>query len=125
MKFQKFEFTPSEWATLQKDIQQTTITPSGETVTTWKDCAVVEIGFICLEWGQVDDKPVCVEQSDKWAVDILFYSEPPASFAPFEVFPKPCGVHTFSGDDSLYLKTFCEKYPDSEYCVIPKPNETL
>jgi len=121
MKFQKFEFTPTEWETLQKDIQQTTTTPSGETLTTWKDCAVVEIGFICLEWGKVDDKPVCVKQSDKWAVDILFYSEPPASFAPFEVFPKPCGVHTFSGDDSLYLKTFCEKYPDSEYCLVPDP----
>ena len=120
MKFQKFEFTPTEWATLQKDIQQTTTTPEGE-VTTWKDCAVVEIGFICLEWGTEDDKPVCTKQSDKWAVDILFYSEPPASFAPFEVFPKPCGVHTFSGDDSLYLKTFCAKYPESEYCVIPEP----
>jgi hypothetical protein len=123
--FRKFEFTPTEWETLQKDIQQTTTTPSGEIVTTWKDCAVVEIGFICLEWGQVDDKPVCTKQSDKWAVDILFYSEPPASFAPFEVFPKPCGVHTFSGDDSLYLKTFCKKYPESEYCVIPTPNEQI
>ncbi len=124
--FLKYEFTPSEWATLQKDIQQTTTTPEGE-VTTWKDCAVVEIGFICLEWGQVDDKPVCTKQSDKWAVDILFYSEPPASFAPFEVFPKPCGVHTFSGDDSLYLKTFCAKFPDSDYCKLPEPviNETL
>jgi hypothetical protein len=122
--FNKFEFTPTEWATLQKDIQQTTTSPEGE-VTTWKDCAVVEIGFICLEWGQVDDKPVCTKQSDKWAVDILFYTEPPASFAPFEVFPKPCGVHTFSGDDSLYLKTFCEKYPESEYCVIPTPNEQI
>ena len=126
-KFSKFEFTPTEWATLQKDIQQTTITPSGETVTSWKDCAVVEIGFICLEWGTEDDKPVCVKQSDKWAVDILFYVEPPASFVPFEVFPKPCGVHTFSGDDSLYLKTFCAKYPESEYCKLPEPviNETL
>jgi hypothetical protein len=123
--FHKFEFLPADWEKLKKDIQQTTTTPDGETVTTWKDCAVVEIGFICLEWGQVDDKPVCTKQSDKWAVDILFYSEPLASFAPFEVFPKPCGVHTFSGDDSLYLKTFCEKYPDSEYCVIPKPNEAL
>jgi hypothetical protein len=124
--FNKFEFTPTEWATLQKDIQQTTTTPEGE-VTTWKDCAVVEIGFICLEWGTEDDKPVCTKQSDKWAVDILFYSEPPASFAPFEVFPKPCGVHTFSGDDSLYLKTFCAKYPDSDYCKLPEPviNETL
>jgi len=125
MKFQKFEFTPTEWATLQKDIQQSTTTPSGETVTSWKDCAVVEIGFICLEWGQVDDKPVCKKQSDKWAVDILFYAEPPASFAPFEVFPKPCGVHTFSGDDSLYLKGYCAKFPDSPYCVIPTPNEQI
>jgi len=120
-KFSKFEFLPADWEKLKKDIQQTTTTPSGETVTSWKDCAVVEIGFICLEWGTEDDKPVCVKQSDKWAVDILFYSEPPASFAPFEVFPKPCGVHTFSGDDSLYLKTFCEKYPESEYCKLPEP----
>ncbi len=115
--FHKFEFTPTEWATLQKDIQQTT-----DDTTSWKDCAVVEIGFICLEKNEQGE---CITQSDKWAVDILFYSEPPASFAPFEVFPKPCGVHTFSGDDSLYLKTFCEKYPDSEYCIIPKPTEAL
>jgi hypothetical protein len=122
--FRKFEFTPTEWETLRKLIETTITTPDGEQ-TSWVDCAVVEIGFICLEWGQVDDKPVCTKQSDKWAVDILFYSEPPASFAPFEVFPKPCGVHTFSGDDSLYLKTFCEKYPESEYCVIPTPNEQI
>jgi hypothetical protein len=125
--FLKFEFTPTQWATLRKLIEQTTTTPDGTKVQSWVDCAVVEIGFICLEWGQVDDKPVCTKQSDKWAVDILFYSEPPASFAPFEVFPKPCGVHTFSGDDSLYLKTFCAKYPDSDYCKLPEPviNETL
>ena len=114
--FKKYEFTPTEWATLQKDIQQTTTTPSGETVTTWKDCAVVEIGFICLEWGQVDDKPVCIKQSDKWAVDILFYAEVPVEFTPFEVFPNPCGVHTFSGDDSLYLDRFCSFNPESPYC---------
>jgi hypothetical protein len=125
MKFSKYEFTPTEWETLQKDIQQTTTTPSGETVTTWKNCAVVEIGFICLEWGTEDDKPVCVKQSDKWAVDILFYSEPPASFAPFEVWPPPMGIHTFSGDDSLYLKGYCEKFPDSPFCVIPTPNEQI
>jgi hypothetical protein len=113
--FNKYEFTPTEWATLQKDIQQTTTTPSGETVTTWKDCAVVEIGFICLETNEEGE---CTKQNDKWAVDILFYSEPPAEFTPFEVFPNPCGVHTFSGDDSLYLKTFCAKFPESEYCVI-------
>jgi hypothetical protein len=121
--FNKFEFTPSEWATLRKLIEQTTTTPDGEQ-TSWVDCAVVELGFICLEWGQVDDKPVCTKQSDKWAVDILFYAEVPVEFEPYEVYPNPCGVHTFSGDESLYLKTFCEKFPDSPYCVIPT-NETL
>jgi hypothetical protein len=90
-------------------------------VTTWKDCAVVEIGFICLEWGTEDDKPVCTKQSEKWAVDILFYSEPPASFAPFEVWPPPMGIHTFSGDDSLYLKGYCAKFPESDYCKLPEP----
>ena len=122
--FNKFEFTPTEWATLQKDIQQTTTTPDGGESTTWKDCAVVEIGFICLEWGQVDDKPVCTKQSDKWAVDILFYAEVPKEFAKYAVYPNPCGVHTFSGDESLYLKTFCAKFPDSEFCQVPNPINT-
>ena len=123
--FHKYEFTPTQWATLRKLIEQTTTTPDGGTQTSFVDCAVVEIGFICLEWGQVDDKPVCTKQSDKWAVDILFYSEVPIEFEPFEVYPNPCGVHTFSGDDSLYLKTFCAKFPDSEYCKIPEPKPTI
>ena len=120
--FNKFEFTPTQWATLRKLIQQTTTTPDGGESTTWKDCAVVEIGFICLEWGQVDDKPVCTKQSDKWAVDILFYSEPPKEFEPFAVFPSPVGIHTFAGCDDLYLQSFCRKFPDSEYCKLPELN---
>jgi hypothetical protein len=117
--FLKYEFTPTQWATLRKLIEQTTTTPDGAKVQSWVDCAVVELGFICLEWGQVDDKPVCTKQSDKWAVDILFYTEPPIEFKPFAVYPNPCGVHTFSGDESLYLKTFCDKFPESEYCKLP------
>jgi hypothetical protein len=114
--FRKYEFLPADWEKLKKDIQQI----DGDE-TTWKDCAVVEIGFIVITPAVMDGMEVVTPAvlSDKWAVDILFYSEPPASFAPFEVFPNPCGVHTFSGDDSLYLKTFCAKYPDSPYCVIP------
>jgi hypothetical protein len=119
--FAKFEFTPTQWATLRKLIEQTTTTPDGKESTSWKDCAVVELGFICLEWGQVDDKPVCVKQSDKWAVDILFYAEVPVEFTPFEVWPDPMGIHTFSGDDNLYLVGYCAKFPDSPYCVIPDP----
>ena len=125
--FNKFEFTPTEWATLRKLIEQTTTTPDGGESTTWVDCAVVEIGFIVITPAVMDGMEVKIPAvlSDKWAVDILFYSEPPASFAPFEVFPNPCGVHTFSGDDSLYLKTFCNKYPDSPYCIVPEPLTTI
>ena len=123
--FQKFEFTPTQWATLRKLIEQTTTTPDGGESTSWKDCAVVEIGFICLEWGQVDDKPVCTKQSDKWAVDILFYSEVPKEFEPFAVYPPPVGIHTFAGCDDLYFKTFCAKYPDSPYCIVPEPKPTI
>jgi hypothetical protein len=119
--FAKFEFTPTQWATLRKLIETTTTTPDGGTQTSFVDCAVVEIGFICLQWGQVDDKPVCEILSDKWAVDILFYSEVPKEFEPYAVYPNPCGVHTFSGDDALYLKSFCAKFPDSEFCQVPNP----
>ena len=123
--FAKFDFTPTQWATLRKLIEQTTTTPDGAKVQSWVDCAVVELGFICLEWGQVDDKPVCTKQSDKWAVDILFYAEVPKEFEPYAVYPNPCGVHTFSGDDSLYLKTFCAKFPESEFCKLPEPIEPI
>ena len=122
--FRKYEFTPNEWATLQKDIQQTTTTPSGETVTTWKDCAVVEIGNIVITPAVIEDMQVVTPAvvSDKWAVDILFYAEPPASFAKYEVAPAPNKVkHTFFGYDPLYLETYCAKFPDSPYCKVPEP----
>ena len=118
--FLKYEFTPSEWATLRKLIEQISTTPEGE-ITSYKDCAVVEIGFIVLTPAVMDGMDIVTPAvlSNKWAVDILFYSEPPIEFKPFEVYPNPCGVHTFSGDESLYLKSFCMKFPESEYCIIP------
>ena len=123
--FRKFEFTPTEWATLRKLIEQTITNPEGEPVTIWKDCAVVELGFLPITPAVFDGMEVVTPAvlSEKWAVDILFYSEPPAEFTPFEVWPNPMGIHTFSGDDNLYLKGYCEKFPDSPYCVIPEPNE--
>ena len=113
--FNKFEFTPTEWATLRKLIETTTTNPDGEPVTSWVDCAVVELGFLPIT-------PAVL--SDKWAVDILFYAEVPKEFDAFAVYPPPMGIHTFSGDDSLYLKSYCAKFPDSPYCVIPT-NEKL
>ena len=126
MKFLKYEFTPTKWATLRKLIEQTTLTPTGDEVTSWVDCAVVELGFLPITPAVIKDMEVITPAvlSDMWAVDILFYTEPPIEFTPFEVWPDPMGIHTFSGDDSLYLKGYCEKFPDSPYCIIPT-NETL
>ena len=121
--FNKYEFTPTEWATLRKLIETTTTNPEGSETTTDKDCAVVELGFLPITPTVYDGMELKTPAvlSDKWAVDILFYSEVPKEFAPFEVWPTPCGIHTFSGDDSLYLKGYCEKFPESDYCKLPEP----
>ena len=122
--FSKFEFTPTEWATLRKLIEQTTTNPDGEPVTSFVDCAVVELGFLPITPAVVSDKLEVITPavlSEKWAVDILFYTEPPAEFTPFEVWPPPMGIHTFSGDDNLYLVGYCAKFPDSPYCIVPDP----
>ena len=123
MKFLKFEFTPTKWATLRKLIEQTTTNPEGGETTSYKDCAVVELGNIVIAPAVIKDMEVVTPAvlSDKWAVDILFYAEVPKEFTPFEVYPEPMGIHTFSGDDSLYLKSYCEKFPDSDYCKLPEP----
>jgi hypothetical protein len=121
-QFLKYEFTPTEWATLRKLIEQTTTNPDGGETTSFVDCAVVELGFLPITPAVLSDKLEVVTPavlSDKWAVDILFYTEPPAEFTPYEVWPDPMGIHTFSGDDSLYLKGYCEKFPDSPYCIVP------
>jgi len=125
--FAKFEFTPTQWATLRKLIETTTTTPDGTKVQSWKDCAVVELGFIVITPAVLKDLEVITPAvlSDKWAVDILFYGEVPKEFEPYAVYPNPCGVHTFSGDESLYLKSFCAKYPESEFCKLPEPIEPI
>ena len=125
-QFIKFEFTPTEWATLRKLIEQTTTNPEGGETTSFVDCAVVELGFLPITPAVIKDMEVVTPAvlSDKWAVDILFYAEVPKEFEAFAVYPPPMGIHTFSGDDSLYLKSYCAKFPDSPYCIIPT-NEKL
>ena len=90
--FCKYEFlSQKDW-----DKYKAQITEDGNPI----NCAIVEIGQ--LENG--------------FAVDILWTGEPLESFSTKEVFPNPVGVHTFSGDDSLYLDRFCSFNPESPYC---------
>ena len=121
--FKKYEFTDqSEWSTFQKQIQVKSTDEEGVDVYTYKDVAVVELGNICLA---KDEEGECIDLATTWAVDILWFETPLPSFTPFEVYPKPCGIHTFAGCEGEYLKSFCEVNPTSEYCVIPEPNEDL
>jgi len=109
MIFSKYSFpTLSDWTALQSTIQD----ENGN----YKDCAVVEIGNICLATNEQGE---CTNLDPNYAVDIMWYLEQtPTDFNQYEVFPAPVGIHTFSGDDSLYVKRFCEFNPTSPYCVI-------
>jgi len=121
--YKKYEFTDqAEWSKFQKKIQVKTTDLEGVDVYTYKGVAVVELGNICLA---KDKEGECIDLATTWAVDILWFETPLPSFTPFEVYPKPCGIHTFAGCEGEYLKSFCEVNPTSEYCVIPEPNEDL
>ena len=107
-QFKKYEFAnETEWATYKAQITNED---------NYVGCAVVEIGNICFA---TDEEGNCTDLSPLYAVDILWNGEPLESFSTKEVFPNPVGVHTFSGDDSLYTERFCQFNPDSPYCVIP------
>ena len=77
--------------------------------------SLVELGHICLE---TDEEGLCINKSTTYAVDILWRNEI-ESFAQYEVYPDPIGIHTFAGQDANYLAQFCLKNPDSPYCLIP------
>jgi len=120
--FLKFEFTPTQWATLRKLIETTTTTPDGAKVQSWVDCAVVELGFIVITPAVLKDLEVITPAVlfDKWAVDILFYAEVPKEFAKYSVWPES-GVHTFSGHESLYMESFYAKFPEKK----PQPQSII
>ena len=117
MIFNKYEFTDEQWATIRPTLY--TPTEDGETLIPEIN-AVVEIGHICFAWSE-GEEPVCTDLSTMFAVDMLL-NEPVDSLDAYIVWPNPVGVHTFAGDDSLYLKGYCIANPDSPFCVIPDEN---
>jgi hypothetical protein len=121
--FKKYEYLDqAAWTAAQATIQ---VTDSEGNVS--YDPAVVtavhEIGNICLATNPETGE--CTNLSTKWAVDILWVSDAPASFDAATVYPAPVGVHTFAGWESVYAKEYCEKFPDSEYCAVPSPEEPV
>jgi hypothetical protein len=124
MKPLKYEFTPTQWATAKAKIELTGTDPEGETYTYYNPelvTAVVELGHLCTQWGtDAEGNQVCEVTSPKYAVDILWTAEPmTTSFAPYVVWPAPCGVHIFAGWESAYATEYCVVHP--EYCQPPVP----
>jgi hypothetical protein len=118
MKFLKYEFTPTQWATAKAKIETT----DAEGNTSWNSelvTGVVELGYICLERNAEGE---CITTSPKYAVDILWADQPLAtSFASYVVWPAPCGVHVFAGWEQAYAEEYCVANPDAAYCQPPQP----
>ena len=125
MKYLKIECTPAQWATLRKLIEVERVMFDGTKSTTWSDliAAVHEIGHIVLTPAVMNGMEVATPAvlSPKWAVDIIWASEPLSQFAQYVVWPKRGGMHIFAGWESIYAQEYCKANPDSEYCKPPKP----
>jgi hypothetical protein len=95
MIYCKYSFpSKSQWDTLIPLISQ-----EGSFI----NCAVSEIGHICLQenWDKI-----CTSWDPNYTVDIMWYSEVNSNFDPYEVFPKPPGVRTFAGCEGLYVERY-------------------
>jgi hypothetical protein len=125
MTYLKYEFTPAQWATLRKLIEVERVMLDGTKSSTWSDLitAVHEIGHIVLTPAVMNGMEVVTPAvlSPKWAVDIIWASEPLSQFAQYVVWPKRGGMHIFAGWESIYAQEYCKANPDSEYCKPPKP----
>ena len=124
MKFLKYEFTPTQWATAKAKITLTD-DEGNESWDATKVVAVVELGHLCTQWGtDAEGNQVCEVTSPKYAVDILWTDQPlTTSFASYVVWPDPCGVHVFAGWEQAYATDYCVANPDAEYCQPPAPIE--
>ena len=111
----KYEMTPAQWATARKKIEVTTDEGSS-----WSDAVlgVVELGHLEITPAVYDGEEITTPAvlSNKVAIDILWSAEPVATFASKQVWPAPCGVHTFAGWEAAYAADFCEANPTHAYC---------
>ena len=90
--------------------------------------SVVKLGYLTIEPPVIDEEGNTIKEavvSTKYAVDVSWSTTPLQSWDSAMVFPTPMGIHNFgsSSQRDEYAKTYCELYPDSEYCNPPDPDE--
>jgi len=124
--FRKYEFTPTQWTAAKKKIELTGTNPEGETYTYWNPdlvAVLVDLGKLCTEWGtDAEGNKVCIKESTKLSVDIVWVGEPLADFSAYIVWPLPVGVSSMGYTlDTEYAQAFCVANPSAEYCQPPVP----
>ena len=114
MRFLKYEFESKEAFDTIKALHLTQEV-EGETVLI-NGFAVVEVGYITLEAATYNEQGETITEavlSPFYAVDILWQSiEPIEELEAFEVYPSPCGIHSFSGLSYLYDIEYYKKFPE-------------
>ena len=122
MRFLKYEFTDKEEF---DSLVKKHLTHDDEAKTLFGGFAFVEVGYITLENAIFNEEGEVVKKavlSPSYAVDILWQTiEPSKGFEPFEVYPNPCGVHSFAGLSYLYDIEYYNKFPE----LKPVQNDTI
>jgi len=122
MIFKKYEFKDEQWATIRPTLYNEDEEGNQTLIPALN--SIVEIGFICKAFNEEGS---CTDLSTMYSVDMLL-NEDVESLEDYEVWPDPDNVaHYFSGDESLYIKSYClvPEHSESPFCVITESDEDL
>ena len=90
--------------------------------------SVVKLGYLTITPPQYDEEGNTIKQavvSTKYAVDVSWSTTPLQSWEAYIVWPTPMGIHNYgsSSQRAEYAKTYCQLYPESNYCNPPEPED--
>ena len=90
--------------------------------------SVVKLGYLTITPAVIDEEGNTIKEavvSTKYAVDVSWSIEPLQSWEAYIVWPTPMGIHNYgsSSQRDEYAKTYCQLYPESNYCNPPDPEE--
>jgi len=90
--------------------------------------SVVKLGYLTITPAVIDEEGNTIKEavvSKKYAVDISWSTNPLQSWEAYIVWPTPMGIHNYgsSSQRDEYAKTYCQLYPESNYCNPPDPEE--
>ena len=90
--------------------------------------SVVKLGYLTIEPPVIDEEGNTIKEavvSTKYAVDVSWSITPLQSWEAYIVWPTPMGIHNYgsSSQRDEYAKTYCQLYPESNYCNPPEPED--